>query len=403
MTVINVCIDVSNIKLTIVSFPNSRATTFSTNYSLTGALSLWLVSGPADQALEWTILDAATRPSIRASYAAADISPIVSAFGSADAPTSSEGISKYTTCTGLLDASLSTWPSIALFQIAASGASLNKPAIDAGVMIWEYPEATVSLNQNHSLGRVPRVVQAMAPTPKRDDAWSCFGPLLTVPTGTPTAPVGFLQGSNNQHEFNSPKIKPPPLPADLPNLLDIYRAWLFCRRVEDMPAIAAGDTDSASSDDVANGYLYQDVPTDVLHLSLQINQCFGEFDQRLDGINRRLNDVSQQFDGINQTLNDVNQQFDGISQKFNEVNQEFDGISQKFNKVNQEFDDINQRFNEVNKELDDIKQRSKEVNQEFDDINQRLHLLDEQANLMVKTHIDMVEELYQVASSALSH
>ncbi|KAI6164652.1 glycoside hydrolase family 18 protein [Pisolithus thermaeus] len=241
------------------------------------ALSFWLISGPADQALEWTTLDSATRSSIHASYAAAGINLIVSAFGSTDAPTSTgadptatannlaafvkqygldgadidyedfnavnaqdgsaenwlttftqalraqlpegqyiithapvapwfspiyvsgaylavdqtvgslidwvldpivvitEGTSEYTTCTGLLNTSSSTWPSTALFQIAASGVPLNKLVIgkpatagdanngymdpstlagclgtakaqgwDAGVMVWEYPDAAAS-------------------------------------------------------------------------------------------------------------------------------------------------------------------------------------------------------------------------------------------------------------------
>ncbi|EIW79383.1 glycoside hydrolase family 18 protein [Coniophora puteana RWD-64-598 SS2] len=53
------------------------------------ALSFWLLSGPADQAVEWTSLDAATRTSIKTQYNNAGIKMIVSAFGSTDAPTSS--------------------------------------------------------------------------------------------------------------------------------------------------------------------------------------------------------------------------------------------------------------------------------------------------------------------------
>ncbi|KAF9240657.1 glycoside hydrolase family 18 protein [Melanogaster broomeanus] len=53
------------------------------------ALSFWLISGPADQALEWTEIDDATRASIKSEYNSAGISLIVSAFGSTDAPTSS--------------------------------------------------------------------------------------------------------------------------------------------------------------------------------------------------------------------------------------------------------------------------------------------------------------------------
>ncbi|KAG2108451.1 glycoside hydrolase family 18 protein [Suillus discolor] len=51
------------------------------------ALSFWLVSGPTDQAEEWTLLDDTTRASIKASYENAGISLIVSAFGSTDVPT----------------------------------------------------------------------------------------------------------------------------------------------------------------------------------------------------------------------------------------------------------------------------------------------------------------------------
>ena len=40
-----------------------------------------------------------------------------------------EGATEYTTCDGLLTASSSTWPETALFQIAASGVSLDKLVI----------------------------------------------------------------------------------------------------------------------------------------------------------------------------------------------------------------------------------------------------------------------------------
>jgi len=55
--------------------------------TLCSALSVWLTSGPADQAKEWTMLDSATRASYLTSYHDAGISLIVSAFGSTDAPT----------------------------------------------------------------------------------------------------------------------------------------------------------------------------------------------------------------------------------------------------------------------------------------------------------------------------
>ena len=40
-----------------------------------------------------------------------------------------EGTSEYTTCSGLLTTSSSTWPKSALFQISASGISMNKLVI----------------------------------------------------------------------------------------------------------------------------------------------------------------------------------------------------------------------------------------------------------------------------------
>ncbi|KAG0709372.1 glycoside hydrolase family 18 protein [Suillus ampliporus] len=235
------------------------------------ALSFWLISGPADQAEEWVLIDNATRASIISSYHDAGISLVVSAFGSTDAPTSegydpttiandlaafvleydldgvdidyedfnamnamngsaetwlttfttalraqlplgqyilthapvapwfstqytsgayltvnknvgslidwfyNQGTTEYTTCSGLLTASSTTWPNTALFQIAAAGVSLDKLVIgkpattadanngymnttllaqcvdeayqqgwDAGVMVWEFPDAAAS-------------------------------------------------------------------------------------------------------------------------------------------------------------------------------------------------------------------------------------------------------------------
>ncbi|KAI0725387.1 glycoside hydrolase superfamily [Fomitopsis betulina] len=86
-----------------------------------------------------------------------------------------QGTSEYTTCSGLLDTSSSTWPESALFQIVANGVSedklvIGKPATtgdassgymspstlaacvedakssgwDAGVMVWQYPDAGTS-------------------------------------------------------------------------------------------------------------------------------------------------------------------------------------------------------------------------------------------------------------------
>ncbi|KIJ57853.1 glycoside hydrolase family 18 protein [Hydnomerulius pinastri MD-312] len=86
-----------------------------------------------------------------------------------------QGTTEYTTCDGLLTNSSSTWPNSALFEIAASGVSLDKLVIgkpattgdanngymnttllaqcveeasqqgwDAGVMVWEYPGAAAT-------------------------------------------------------------------------------------------------------------------------------------------------------------------------------------------------------------------------------------------------------------------
>ncbi|KAF8548105.1 glycoside hydrolase family 18 protein [Imleria badia] len=84
-----------------------------------------------------------------------------------------QGATEYTTCAGLLTASSSAWPETALFQISANGVSLDKLVIgkpgtgsdasngyinpstlatcvaeaategwSAGVMVWQYPDAT---------------------------------------------------------------------------------------------------------------------------------------------------------------------------------------------------------------------------------------------------------------------
>ncbi|CCM01821.1 uncharacterized protein FIBRA_03889 [Fibroporia radiculosa] len=86
-----------------------------------------------------------------------------------------QGSTEYTTCSGLLTNSSSTWPESALFQIASSGVTLDKLVIgkpattgdastgymspstlaecveeaqeegwDAGVMVWQYPDAGTS-------------------------------------------------------------------------------------------------------------------------------------------------------------------------------------------------------------------------------------------------------------------
>ncbi|KAK0467057.1 glycoside hydrolase family 18 protein [Desarmillaria tabescens] len=238
------------------------------------ALSFLLIEGAWDKAAEWTTLTSSERSAIKAEYAAAGISLIVSVFGSTDIPTTTgadpvatantmaawvieydldgidvdyedfaamnsgvaeawltsfttqlrvhlpqgsyilthapvapwftpthypgggylkvhanvgslidwynvqfynQGATEYTTCTGLLTTSSSTWPKTALFQIANSGVPLNKLVIgkpatasdassgymttstlasclqtarnqgwNAGAMVWQYPDAGVS-------------------------------------------------------------------------------------------------------------------------------------------------------------------------------------------------------------------------------------------------------------------
>ncbi|KAE9394718.1 glycoside hydrolase family 18 protein [Gymnopus androsaceus JB14] len=192
------------------------------------AMSFLLLEGPFDKAEEWVELTAAERASIKAEYAAAGISLVVSVFGSVDVPTSTgadpiatantmaawviefgldgidvdyedfnafdagtaeawlisfttqlrtqlpqgtfilthapvapwfspnlwpgggyievheqvgdlidwyniqfynQGTTEYTTCAGLLTESSTTWPESALFQIAASGVTLDKLVI----------------------------------------------------------------------------------------------------------------------------------------------------------------------------------------------------------------------------------------------------------------------------------
>ncbi|KAG0709374.1 glycoside hydrolase family 18 protein [Suillus ampliporus] len=86
-----------------------------------------------------------------------------------------QGTTEYTTCSGLLTKSSTTWPNTAVFQIAAAGVSLDKLVIgkpattsdasngymtttllaqcvdeayqqgwDAGVMVWEFPDAAAA-------------------------------------------------------------------------------------------------------------------------------------------------------------------------------------------------------------------------------------------------------------------
>ncbi|KAF7980246.1 hypothetical protein HWV62_38975 [Athelia sp. TMB] len=72
---------------------NDKWLTLPSAEELTGynvfALSFWLLSGPADQAINWAQLTSDQKSSIKSAYNAAGISLIVSAFGSTDEPTTS--------------------------------------------------------------------------------------------------------------------------------------------------------------------------------------------------------------------------------------------------------------------------------------------------------------------------
>ncbi|KAG9308480.1 glycoside hydrolase family 18 protein [Chiua virens] len=124
-----------------------------------------------------------------------------------------KGATEYTTCAGLLTASSSAWPETALFQIAANGVSLDKLVIgkpgtssdasngyidpstlatcvaqaagqgwDAGVMVWQYPDATSSWIET-----------------VRGNTWPVSGtpaPTTTTASTTTTAPTGTTTTSS---------------------------------------------------------------------------------------------------------------------------------------------------------------------------------------------------------------
>ncbi|KAI0272598.1 glycoside hydrolase family 18 protein [Gloeopeniophorella convolvens] len=71
-----------------ISGENGPPSTSSIKGFNTFILSFLLVSGAADQALEWQEISASDRSSIKSQYASAGIKLLVSAFGSTDAPTS---------------------------------------------------------------------------------------------------------------------------------------------------------------------------------------------------------------------------------------------------------------------------------------------------------------------------
>ena len=124
-----------------------------------------------------------------------------------------EGTSEYTTCEGLLTESSSTWPNSALFQIAASGITLDKLVIgkpatssdasngymdpstlatcveqaqsqgwDAGVMVWEYPDAASSWIETVRADSWP--VSGSAPTSTSVSATSTSSSAGSSPTSS---------------------------------------------------------------------------------------------------------------------------------------------------------------------------------------------------------------------------
>lgn len=54
------------------------------------AISFWLSSGPADQAIVWQQLSKADRDTLKAAYKAAGVKVIISAFGATETPTTSK-------------------------------------------------------------------------------------------------------------------------------------------------------------------------------------------------------------------------------------------------------------------------------------------------------------------------
>ncbi|KAI5117051.1 hypothetical protein M0805_005290 [Coniferiporia weirii] len=127
-----------------------------------------------------------------------------------------QGTSEYTTCAGLLTESSSTWPQSAVFQIAASGVSLNKIVIgkpattsdanngyiapatlatcleqaksqgwSAGAMVWEFPDAAASWISTVRSDSWP--VSGAAPPP----------PTTTTSTTGTSSPTGGSGGSGS--------------------------------------------------------------------------------------------------------------------------------------------------------------------------------------------------------------
>ncbi|KAF8123597.1 glycoside hydrolase family 18 protein [Boletus edulis] len=161
-----------------------------------------------------------------------------------------QGTSEYTTCSGLLTASTSAWPESALFQIAANGVTLEKLVIGkpatppdasngymnpstlascvsqaaskgwgAGVMAWQYPDATsawittVCGNTwpgSHSPGPSPTTTQPASPTSTGPPGGgNCAGVSAWVnsaaySSGSKVAYNGDLWTANQWNQYETP-------------------------------------------------------------------------------------------------------------------------------------------------------------------------------------------------------
>ncbi|OJA17361.1 hypothetical protein AZE42_03902 [Rhizopogon vesiculosus] len=134
-----------------------------------------------------------------------------------------QGTTEYTTCDGLLYTSSTTWPESALFQISASGISLDKLVIgkpataaqatngymdpttlascvseayaagwNAGVMVWEYPDAAASWIATVRGDTWP---ESATPTPTTTATTTTSPTATSTSTTTTTTTTGTGTGS----------------------------------------------------------------------------------------------------------------------------------------------------------------------------------------------------------------
>ncbi|KAI6164653.1 hypothetical protein EDD17DRAFT_360379 [Pisolithus thermaeus] len=179
-----------------------------------------------------------------------------------------------------------------------------------------------------------------------------------------------------------PDIELPPEPADPPNLMDIHRAWMFCRRVDNRFQLAGVNATAdymASPEDFANAQLY-------LHKVVHAAAVGGQVDAA--DVQPLILQAVQQLNGINQLLN----------QHINDSNQQFNQINHRLNNIDQQFNNINQQFNGINQHFEGVNQQFEGVNQQFEGVNQHLHVIDERLNRIEGRLVDMNEVLCQVST-----